>query len=119
MALLPENIRAALIDNARRQEPVKGTDDEIDFIPVVRLFTPDGSATWLLTELDPEDQDTAFGLADLGFGCPEIGTVSLAELKSVRGPLGLAIEIDLHFRHGGAGVVGLWHVVALIVPRAK
>jgi hypothetical protein len=68
-----------------------------DHFPVVKLFTPDGSGTWLLTEVDPTDQDIAFGLCDLGFGCPELGSVSISELQSVRGKLGLPIERDLHF----------------------
>jgi hypothetical protein len=72
-----------------------------DVFPVVKLFTPWGGATWLLSELDPEDEDIAFGLCDLGFGCPELGSVSLSELEAVRGPGGLAIERDLHFRVEG------------------
>jgi hypothetical protein len=40
--------------------------------PVVKLFTPVSNATWLLTELDPADPDVAFGLCDLGLGCPEL-----------------------------------------------
>ena len=48
-------------------------EHEIDHRPVVKLFTPDANATWLLTELDPEDVDRAFGLCDLGLGCPEVG----------------------------------------------
>ena len=82
--------------NGRRQNDVRGTDREIDFKPVVKLFTPDGSATWLLTELDA-DGDTAFGLCDLGAGFPELGSVSLAELRSVRGHLGLPVERDRYF----------------------
>ena len=35
-------------------------------MPVVRLFTPDAHATWLLAALDPTDGDTAYGLIDLG-----------------------------------------------------
>jgi hypothetical protein len=69
----------------------------IDPYPVVKLFVPDGAATWLLTELDPADEDLAFGLCDLGMGCPELGYVSLAELKEARGRLGLAVERDRHF----------------------
>ena len=42
-----------------------------------------GAATWLLTELD-EDGDQAFGLCDLGFGCPELGYVSLTEMRAVQ-----------------------------------
>jgi hypothetical protein len=68
---------------------------DIDFRPVVKLFTPDAQCTWLLTELGLDD--IAFGLCDLGFGCPELGYVSLTELRSVRGPLGLPIERDEHF----------------------
>lgn len=48
-------------------------------------------------EIDPDDTDRCFGLCDLGMGCPELGYVSLTELASVRGPLGLRIERDLHF----------------------
>jgi hypothetical protein len=51
----------------------------------------------LLTELDPEDPEIAFGLCDLGMGSPEIGRVSLAELGTVCGPMGLRIERDIYF----------------------
>ena len=71
---------------------------EEDFKPVVKLFCPWGAATWLLTEIDPEDPDIAFGLCDLGMGFPELGNVSLKELESVTGPGGLTIERDIHFR---------------------
>lgn len=70
---------------------------EIDHQPVVKLFFPVGAATWLLTEMDPREPDIMFGLCDLGLGFPELGYVSLNELKSVVGPLGLKIERDLHF----------------------
>ncbi|MEJ0076842.1 MAG: DUF2958 domain-containing protein [Alphaproteobacteria bacterium] len=70
---------------------------EIDFKPVVKLFCPWGGGTWLLSELDPDDPDIAFGLCDLGFGFPELGSVSIEELESVTGPFGLTIERDLHF----------------------
>jgi hypothetical protein len=97
MQLLTKQLREKLLANGRAQERVRGTDGEIDFHPVVKLFTPDGAATWLLTELDPEDPDIAFGLCDLGMGFPELGTVSIAELEAVRGRLGLAVERDRHF----------------------
>lgn len=65
--------------------------------PVVKYFNPMGAATWLLTELDPDDDDTAFGLCDLGMGFPELGYVSLEEIREIRLPLGLYIERDEHF----------------------
>jgi len=68
-----------------------------DHKPVIKLFNPTGAQTWLISELDPECPDIAFGLADLGFGTPEMGSVSISELESFKGPLGLGIERDIHF----------------------
>jgi hypothetical protein len=68
----------------------------IDFKPVVKLFTPDAQCTWLLTELNPVT-NIALGLCDLGHGEPEIGYVDLAELKTLRGKLGLPVERDRWF----------------------
>jgi hypothetical protein len=65
MELLTDNIRNRLLQNGEAQSHVKGTGCEFDFMPVVKLFTPDAQCTWLLTELDPRDPDIAFGLADL------------------------------------------------------
>lgn len=67
-----------------------------DHVPVLKLFNPCGAATWLVTELD-EDGDTMFALADLGFGCPELGSISLSELQRLRLPFGLTIERDRSF----------------------
>jgi hypothetical protein len=77
-----------------------GRERSEDFRPVVKLFTPWGGASWLLTELDPDNNDIAFGLCDLGMGCPELGSVSLSEIEAVRGPMGLRVERDLHFKAG-------------------
>jgi hypothetical protein len=97
MKLLTKELRAKLVANGREQAKVKGTKAEKDFWPVVKLFYPAGPATWLLTELDPEDEDVAWGLADLGMGCPEFGTVRISELESFRGSFGLGIERDRFF----------------------
>jgi hypothetical protein len=69
----------------------------IDHKPVIKLFSPVGAATWLISELDPEDPDIAFGLADLGMGCPELGSVSMKELEGVTLRFGLKIERDLYW----------------------
>ena len=98
MKLLTNEIRAQLLRNGRLQrEFAEDGKAELDFIPVVKLFTPDAGCTWLLTELDPDDPDIAFGLCDLGLGFPELGSVSIGELELVRGRLGLPVERDLHF----------------------
>ena len=74
-----------------------GLANDVDHPPVVKFFAPDANATWLISELDPDDPDRLFGLCDLGLGSPELGYVSLTELRCVKGPLGLLIERDLHF----------------------
>ncbi len=43
------------------------------------------------------DGNRAFGLCDLGLGCPDLGYGSLSELAEVRGPFTLPVERDLHF----------------------
>ncbi len=97
MILLTPELRAALRANhIAHLAAQRNGHAEPDPLPVVKYFSPIGAATWLATELD-EDGDTLFGLADLGFGCPELGSFSLAEIASVRLPFGLSIERDLHF----------------------
>lgn len=92
MKLITETQREQMLANGKANAESYGS---IDFNPVVKLFTPDANATWLLTELDPDNDDLAFGLCDLGY--PELGWVSLSELASVRGSFGLPVERDLHF----------------------
>jgi hypothetical protein len=71
------------------------SDGGIDHKPVVKLFTPDAGATWLLSEITPDG--LGYGLCDLGLGEPEIGYVSIEELQTVRGKLGLPVERDRWF----------------------
>ncbi|MGX1100659.1 DUF2958 domain-containing protein [Amorphus sp. MBR-141] len=88
MILLTDNLRDRLFANGRQRD--------VDHVPVVKFFNPIGAGTWLITEMEP-DGDTLFGLADLGFGCPELGSFSLSELRSVRLPFGMGIERDILF----------------------
>jgi hypothetical protein len=96
MILLPPDLRAALVANAAASRAAQEREACFDPLPVVKLFNPLGAATWLATELD-EDGDTLFGLADLGFGCPELGSFSLSEITAVQLPFGLKIERDIGF----------------------
>lgn len=91
--LIPDVAMAKLVANG--QLSAKG--DASDPLPVVKLFTPDAGATWLLPELDPAQPNLALDLCDLGFGEPELGYVLLSNIAEVRGPLGVPIERDLHF----------------------
>ena len=95
MKLLTKSIRTKLEANAaisERAHLMPGV--HIDHQPVVKIFNPAGMATWLLTEIDG---DIAFGLCDLGMGSPELGSVSISELESIKGPLGIGLERDKYF----------------------
>lgn len=82
-----------LLENGR-----KGQFDSHDPMPVVKIFTPDAGATWLLSEIIPDQPELAFGLCDLGLGYPELGYIHLPEIMSLRGKLGLSVERDESFR---------------------
>lgn len=66
--------RDQLLANGCQQQPLRGTSREIDHVPVVKLFTPDAGATWLLTEIDSDESDIAFGLCDWGLVTPRSAT---------------------------------------------
>jgi hypothetical protein len=66
----------------------------LDALAQVKFFTPDGGWTWYGSEFD--GTDLFFGFV-VGIE-PELGYFSLAELKTVRGALGLPIERDRWFK---------------------
>ena len=67
-------LRAVLEANERRS-----TETAEDW-PVVRLFTPLAKSVWLLSRIDPNENDKAFGLCDEGDRHPNLGYVSLEDL---------------------------------------
>jgi len=91
--LITDDQRAQLLANGQARAGGQGLDP----LPVVKLFTPDAHATWLLTELDPHDGDTAFGLCDLGLGMPELRSIRLSDLESISGPLNRPVVRDQYF----------------------
>lgn len=96
MILIPPELREQLRANdLARIEALRRGEAAPDPVPVVRFFNPVGAATWLATELD--EDGILFGVADLGFGCPEMGSYALEELESIRLPFGLSIERDILF----------------------
>ncbi len=56
--LIPADLREIMLANGRRS----AAGEVCDSPPVVKLFTPDANATWLLSEIDPDCPDIAFGL---------------------------------------------------------
>ena len=63
MLLLTQAQRQQLLNNGQVNAARRLKDGHtVDHQPVVKLFTPWGAATWLLSELDPDEPDHAFGL---------------------------------------------------------
>jgi hypothetical protein len=92
--LITAEQRARLLANGR----VYPRDHIGDTEPVVRLFTPDAHAVWLLATLDANDGDTAYGLCDVGIGMPTLGRIKLSELGAIVGPRKQPILRDRYFR---------------------
>ncbi|VFR49786.1 Probable lipoprotein [plant metagenome] len=92
--LITDEERARLLANGQ----ACAAGQAIDPLPVVRLFTPDAHVTWLLSELDPIDGDTSFGLIDLGIGVPALGTAKLSDLAGIVGPNKQLVMRDRYFQ---------------------
>ena len=99
MKLLTKPIEKKLRANSAAQDGSKS------FNAVVKFFDPTGQSKWYLSELD--DNNIAFGVCDLGMGMPELGYVTLAELKSIKGAFGLGIERDKYFDSNKYGLLDI------------
>ena len=95
MKLAPKEIEAIL--------PLPYSQENVpDPVAVVKFFDPCGRYTLYVLEgrREPDGDLLLFGfcVSPLGPDYDELGYVSLQELESVRGPLGLGIERDLYFK---------------------
>ncbi|MGE0569718.1 MAG: DUF2958 domain-containing protein [Dehalococcoidia bacterium] len=108
--LLPADIRVAL------PELYANDGKGLDAVAVVKFFYPRGAATWYVTEFDGDD--LMFGLADMGFGFPELGYISLGELTEFRDRHGLGIERDLYWKPRPLSECLVWGSQGRQVPAA-
>lgn len=82
--LYNETELALLQSNHDTNEEARDFDgNTVNFQPVVKWFDQCSNATWLISEVDP-DEVLAFGLCDLGMGFPEMGSVSIEEITSIQ-----------------------------------
>ena len=86
--LIPQKLLSEIPD-------LYATENTLDPICQVKLFTPDSNWTWYIIELSKNDVNSCFGYVQ-GMES-ELGYFTLEELEDVHGPLGLAIEIDIWF----------------------
>jgi hypothetical protein len=70
------------------------TEHEFDPVIYAKFFMPDAGWMWYITEYDP------VGRRGVGFvrGQEDLVYISLDDLATVRGPMGLAIERDVLWR---------------------
>ena len=96
MILITNEIRKQLEANYLETQAAEISERNFDPRPVVKLFNPVGSQTWLLTEIEP-GTNNAFGLCDMGQGYPELGYVSIDELAKLKLYFDMKVERDIHF----------------------
>lgn len=83
-------------DEIREQLPPLYSGEELGLMAqaLVKFFTPWSNWSWYASEFDGDNE--FFGLVS-GLAV-ELGYFHLSELLSIRGPLGLKIERDIHFK---------------------
>ena len=87
MELVTDELRQELLNNWNSEDQ--------DLQPVLKIFSPIGASTWIIASMNPNDNDTMYGLCDLGMGSPELGYVPLSELQEIRVPFMAGVEMEL------------------------
>lgn len=83
-----------MTEELRKKLPPLGSQDKVkDPIVQVKYFCPWNHWAWYAFEFDGEDIFFGWVFGDY----PELGTFSLSEMESIKGPMGLGIERDLYF----------------------
>jgi len=108
MKLLTEEIR-------KKIPPLYSQENVKDPIVHVKFFTPWTNWTWYATEFD--GKDLFFGYV-VGLE-KELGYFSLSEMESIRGPVGLGIERDMHFVPKPLSEVMAEHGEKLKMPQVR
>jgi hypothetical protein len=89
-----------LTDELRSRLPLLYSQEgEAEPVVYAKFFLPGTGWTWYVTEGSPQAEDFLFFGFVVGLDS-EFGYFLLSELEEVRGPLGLRVERDLHFREG-------------------
>ncbi|MBS1778034.1 MAG: DUF2958 domain-containing protein [Bacteroidetes bacterium] len=77
MLIIDKETREKLLENGKPE------NRDQDHPPVVQISILSTDCVWLLSDLDPDAENIAFGLCDLGMGFPELGYVDLNEIAEL------------------------------------
>lgn len=97
MNLITESQRIELLNNARAAEHCRWIGQAHDPRPVVCLRERGGYGRWLLTALELDNPDYAWGLCDPGTGVPRMGYVRLSDIVAKARLLGVSVECVIDF----------------------
>lgn len=89
------------IEKAFEKQGYTGNKSSKDIKVICKLFNPTGSGDWFLYERDSQNPDIFWAFCNLGDPMfAECGTISLSEMQSFKGRMGLGIERDTSFNIG-------------------
>ena len=95
MALLTKSIIKQLQSNHKMNaERFHKRLKDIDFHPVVMVYTPGKDEWWLFTEMTPDEYLYGF----CGGIMRGLGSISLESLQKLKGPNGLGVMRDKNFK---------------------
>lgn len=77
MGVLTEEQIDRLIENSHAPEL------KLDKVPVVHLVAYNLNYRWILTELDEDDEDVAYGLIDMNDNNPHVGYVRISDITEL------------------------------------
>jgi hypothetical protein len=96
-SVLEKQIKKFLPKSIEKAFEKQGDTSELeakDIKTILKIFNPTGGHTWYLYERLDED---VFMCYVTGTDFPELGTVSISELASLRGMFNLPMERDRHY----------------------
>ena len=85
-------ITKVIMDKLQANHKLDMEDKSNEELPL-KLFNASGGQTWLIHSIE-EDGDIMWGLADLGFGCVEYGTISLKEMEECQRTMGYRFMLE-------------------------
>jgi len=96
MEPLSARLRARLVANHHVQRTLGRFDHLVDLRPLLHLLVQPAHAFWLISELDPDDEDLFFGLCAPPHLSPYLGYGRLSDVAAWAHCQGFTLERDTY-----------------------